>query len=215
MTRSEAIVRRKFLKAGLIVAGLPFCPEAIWFDSAPLPGTIETPAEGTPIGPREIIKGLDGMSWVADKRNTFAGGHNAAAVISSAFFCREQKLDVDTQKEILAYLDARLFKNPIYAAARPREAADPRLVEGHCSRTSTPASPRCAGKATTSSSRSPASSALRAVPEAATPRAGSTVCGRWSGASGSSTGTAANDSDPLVGPLMTCRSSSTSFSRSS
>ena len=128
MTRSDAIVRRQLLKAGLIVAGMPFCPEALFDRRAAADD--EKPAEDTPIGPREIIKGLDGMSWVADKRNTFAGGHNAAAVISSAFFCREQKLDADTQKEILAYLDARLFKNPIYAAARPREAADPRLVEG-------------------------------------------------------------------------------------
>ena len=70
------------------------------------------------------------MSRVADTGNTFVGGHNAAAVISSAFFCREQKLGADTQREILAYLDARLLKNPIYAAARPKEAADPRLVEG-------------------------------------------------------------------------------------
>src|SRR6185437_3298340 len=87
-------------------------------------------AEDTPIGPREMIKGLDGMSRVAETGNTFGLGHNAAAVISSAFFCREQKLDADTQKEILAYLDARLLKNPIYAAARPKEAADPKLTEG-------------------------------------------------------------------------------------
>ena len=84
----------------------------------------------TPIGPREIVKGLDGMSRVAEKGNVFGLGHNAAAVISSAFFCREQKLDADTQKEILAYLDARLLKNPIYEAPRPKEAADPKLVEG-------------------------------------------------------------------------------------
>jgi hypothetical protein len=128
MTHPDAIVRRQLLKAGLIVAGVPFCPEALFDRRAAADD--EKPAEDTPIGPREIIKGLDGMSWVADKPNTFAGGHNAAAVISSAFFCREQKLDADTQKEILAYLDARLFKNSIYAAARPREAADPGLVEG-------------------------------------------------------------------------------------
>ncbi len=87
-------------------------------------------AEDTSIGPREIVKGLDGMSRVAETGNTFGLGHNAAAVISSAFFCREQKLDADTQKEILAYLDTRLLKNPIYAAARPKEAADPKLTEG-------------------------------------------------------------------------------------
>src|SRR4051794_27015741 len=127
MTRSDAIVRRQLLK-GLIVVGLPFCPEALFDRRAAADD--EKPAEDAPIGPREIIKGLDGMSRVADAGNTFAGGHNAAAVISSAFFCHEQKLDADTQKEILTYLDARLFKNPIYAAARPSEAADPRLVEG-------------------------------------------------------------------------------------
>ena len=128
MTRSDAIVRRQLLKAGLIVAGAPFCPEAL-FDRRAAAGD-EGPGGDAPIGPREIIKGLDGMSRVADKGNTFAGGHNAAAVISSAFFCREQGLDADTQKEILAFLDARLLKNPIYAAARPREAADPGLVAG-------------------------------------------------------------------------------------
>src|SRR5580698_6813046 len=104
MTRSDAIVRRQFLKAGLIVAGAPFCPEAL-FDRRAFADD-EKPAEESRIGPREIVKGLDGMSRVADKRNTFAGGHNAAAVISSAFFCGEQKLDADTQKEMLAYLDA-------------------------------------------------------------------------------------------------------------
>jgi hypothetical protein len=126
VTRSDAIARRQLLKAGLIVAGFEFCPEAL-FDRRAAADDKKT---DTPIGPREIVKGLDGMSRVADKGNTFAGGHNAAAVISSAFFCREQKLDADTQNEILAYLDARLLKNPIYAAARPKEAADPKLVEG-------------------------------------------------------------------------------------
>ena len=127
MARSDAIVRRKLLKAGLIIAGAPFCPEALFDRRA---AADEKPAEDTPIGRREIVKGLDGMSRVADKGNTFAGGHNAAAVISSAFFCREQKLDVDTQKEILAYLETRLLKNPIYEAARPEQAADPKLTEG-------------------------------------------------------------------------------------
>ncbi|HEV3440150.1 MAG TPA: hypothetical protein VG122_22470, partial [Gemmata sp.] len=126
MTRSDAILRRQLLKAGLIVAGAPFCAEA-FFDGRAVADEEKT---DTPVGQREIVKGLDGMSRVADKGNTFGLGHNAAAVISSAFFCREQKLDSDTQKEILAFLDARLLKNPIYAAARPKEAADPKLVEG-------------------------------------------------------------------------------------
>jgi hypothetical protein len=128
MTRSDAIVRRQLLKAGLIVAGMPFCPEALFDRRAAADD--EQPAEDTPIGAREMIKGLDGMSRVAETGNTFGLGHNAAAVISSAFFCREQKLDANTQKEVLAFLDARLLKNSIYAAARPEEAADPKLTEG-------------------------------------------------------------------------------------
>jgi len=63
MTRSDAIVRWQLLKAGLIVAGVPFCPEALFDRRAAADD--EKPAEDTPIGPREIIKGLDGMSWVA------------------------------------------------------------------------------------------------------------------------------------------------------
>ena len=108
------------MKAGLIIAGAPFCAEALFDGRAAADD--EKLAEDTPIGPREIVKGLDGMSRVAETGNTFGLGHNAAAVISSAFFCREQKLDADTQKEILAYLDARLLKNPIYAGFTRHEA---------------------------------------------------------------------------------------------
>lgn len=128
MMCSDAITRRQIIKAGLIIAGAPFSPEGL-FDGGPAAGD-EKPAQETPIGSREIIKGLDGMSRVAEAGNTFGLGHNAAAVISSAFFCREQRLDADTQKGILAYLDARLLKNPIYAVARPNEAADPTLIDG-------------------------------------------------------------------------------------
>lgn len=128
MTRSDAITRRQLIKAGLIIPGASFCAEALFDRRAAADD--EKPAEDTPIGPREIVKGLDGMSRVAETGNTFGLGHNAAAVISSAFFCREQKLDDDTQQQILAYLDARLLKNPIYAAARPNEAADSKLTEG-------------------------------------------------------------------------------------
>ena len=126
MTRSDSIARRQLLKAGLIIAGAPFCPETL-FDRRAFAGDEKT---DTPIGPREIVKGLDGMSRVAEKGSVFGLGHNAAAVISSAFFCREQKLDADTQKEILAYLDAGLLKSPIYETPRPKEFADPKLVEG-------------------------------------------------------------------------------------
>ena len=128
MSRSDAITRRQLVKTGLIIAGAPFCAEALFDRRAA--AFDEKPADDSPIGAREIIKGLDGMSRVAEAGNTFGLGHNAAAVISSAFFCREQKLDTGTQHEILAYLDARLLKNPIYAAARPNETADPQLIEG-------------------------------------------------------------------------------------
>jgi hypothetical protein len=166
MTRSDAIVRRQLLKAGLIVAGAPFCPEAL-FDRRACADD-EKPAEDTPIGTREIVKGLDGMSWVADKRNTFAGGHNAAAVISSAFFCREQNLGADTQKEILAYLDARLLKNPIYEAAWPKEAADPKLIEGLLEDLDAGIA-TLRGKGHNIIFAVTCLKALRAVPEAATP----------------------------------------------
>ena len=108
------------------------------------------------------------MSRVAEKRNTFAGGHNAAAVISSTFFCREQKLDADTQKEILAYLDARLLKNPIYAAARPKEASELRLVEGLLEDLDAGIA-TLRGKGHNIIFAVTCLKALRAVPEAATP----------------------------------------------
>ncbi len=195
MTRSDAIVRRQLLKAGLIVAGLPFCPEALFDRRAAADD--EQPAADTPIGPREIIKGLDGMSRVADKRNTFAGGHNAAAVISSVFFCREQKLDAGTQKEVLAYLDARLFKNPIYAAPRPREAADPGLVERLLEDLDAGIA-TLRGKGHNIIFAVTCLKALRAVPEAATPER---IDGlrKMVQSFGKTRGPAANDSDPLVG----------------
>jgi hypothetical protein len=195
MTRSDAIVRRQLLKAGLIVAGVPFCPDALFDRRAA--ADVETPPEDTPIGPREIIKGLDGMSWVADKGDAFAGGHNAAAVISSAFFCREQGLDADTQKEILAYLDARLLKNPIYAAARPREAADPGLIEGLLEDLDAGIA-TLRGKGHNIIFAVTCLKALRAVPEAATPER---IDGlrRMIRSFGKTRGGAAKDTDPLVG----------------
>lgn len=166
MTRSDAIARRQLLKAGLVVAGAPFCPDALF------PGRAAAddgkPANDTPIGRREIVRGLDGMSRVADPgNNPFAGGHNAAAVISSAFFCKEQKLGADVQKEVLSVMEARLLTSPIYAA-RPDEAADPKLAEGLLADLD-------AGIATLRSSghniifAATCLKALRQVPEAATP----------------------------------------------
>jgi hypothetical protein len=49
--------------------------------------------------------------------------------MSSAFFCREQKIATDTQKEILSLVEARLLKSRIYKA-RPEEKADPALIKG-------------------------------------------------------------------------------------
>ena len=194
MTLSDAIVRRQLLKAGLIVAGLPFCPEALFDRRAAADD--ERPAEDTPIGPREIIKGLDGMSRVADIGDTFGDGHNAAAVMSSAFFCREQKLDADTQREILAYLDARLLKNPIYAAARPKEAADPGLVEGLLEDLDAGMA-TLRGKGHNIIFAVACLKALRAVPEASTPER---IDGlrRMVQSFGKTRGGAAKDSDPLV-----------------
>lgn len=193
MTRSDAILRRQLLKAGLIVAGAPFCPEAL-FDRC---AAAEDEKTDTPIGPREIVKGLDGMSRVADKGNTFGLGHNAAAVISSAFFCREQKLDADTQKEVLAYLDARLLKNAIYATARPKEAADPKLIEGLLEDLDAGIA-TLRGKGHNIIFAVICLKALRTVPEAATPER---IDGlrKMVRSFGKTKGEAAKDSDPLVG----------------
>jgi hypothetical protein len=154
------------MKAGLIIAGAPFCAEAL-FDRrvAADDGKV---AEVAPIGPREIVRGLDGMSRVAEAGNTFGLGHNAAAVISSAFFCREQRLDVDTQRELRAFLDARLLKNPIYAAPRPKEAADPKLTEGLLEDLDAGIA-RLRGKGHNIIFAVICLKALRAVPEAVTP----------------------------------------------
>jgi hypothetical protein len=195
MTRSDKIARRQLLKAGLILAGAPFCPEAL-FDRPAIAGDRKA-ADDMPIGPREMVKGLDGMSRVADKGNTFGLGHNAAAVINSAFFCREQKLGADTQKEILAFLDARLLKNEIYAAARPKEAADPKFVEGLLEDLDAGIA-TLRGKGHNIIFAVTCLKALRAVPEAATPE-------RMDGlrkmvrSFGKTKGGAEKDSDPLVG----------------
>lgn len=195
MTRSDAIVRRQLLKAGVILAGVPFCAEALFDGRAAADD--EKPAEDTPIGRREIVRGLDGMSRVAEKGGVFGLGHNAAAVISSAFFCREQKLGADTQKEILAFLDARLLKNPIYADARPKESADPKLVEGLLEDLDAGIA-TLRGKGHNIIFAVASLKALRAVSEAATPER---VAGlrKMVRSFGKTTGGAAKDSDPLVG----------------
>ncbi len=195
MTRSDAIRRRQLLKAGLSLAGAPFCPEALFDGRAA--AADEKPAEDTPVGRREIVQGLDGMSRVAEKGGVFGLGHNAAAVISSAFFCREQKLDADTQKEIRDFLDARLLKNPIYAAPRPKQAADPKLVEGLLEDLDAGIA-TLRGKGHNIIFVVACLKALRAVPEAATPER---IDGlrKMVRSFGKTRGGAAKDADPLVG----------------
>jgi hypothetical protein len=127
MKKQDADARRHFLKTGIAAAGT-----ALWsgtfFESIAAAGQQKTPAEAGTIGRRELLEGLDGMSRVADAHNTFVGGHTAAAVMASAFFCREQKLDDQTQKEILSIIETRLLKRDIYAP-RPKETSDPALVK--------------------------------------------------------------------------------------
>ncbi len=194
MTRSNMIVRRQILKAGLIVAGAPFCPEALFDGRA---AADDGKPEDVPIGPREIVKGLDGMSRVAEKGNVFGLGHNAAAVISSAFFCREQKLDTDTQKEILTFLDGHLLKNSIYAAARPKGTADPKLVEGLLEDLDAGIT-KVRGKGHNIIFAVASLKALREVPEAATPER---IAGlrKMVQSFGKTKGAVEKDSDPLVG----------------
>jgi hypothetical protein len=129
MQNSDAMDRRELLKAGFLAAGTGLWSGTLFHTSASADEPA-TSAEAATIGRRELVKGLDGMSRVADKgHDPFAGGHNAAAVMASAFFCREQKLDEPTQKEVLALVEARLLTSPIYEP-RPKETADPALVEG-------------------------------------------------------------------------------------
>jgi hypothetical protein len=199
MKLSDKLVRRRLLKAGLIVAGAEFCPEAL-FDRR-VAADDKNAADDMLIGTREIVKGLDGMSRVADKGGVFGLGHNAAAVISSAFFCREQQLDGDTQKELLAFLDARLLNNSIYAEPRPQETADPQLVEGLLEDLDA-GIVTLRGKGHNIIFAVACLKALRAAPEAATPERidGLRKMVRSFGKTGGKVGdTAAKDSEPLVG----------------
>jgi hypothetical protein len=125
MEESEAIVRRTVLKVGLIAVSAGLWPETLF----QAPASAADTKIASVIGRPELLQGLDGMSRVVEKGNVFGGGHNAAAVLASALFCREQKLDEGTQGEILSLVKARLLTSPIYEP-RPQEAADPALVEG-------------------------------------------------------------------------------------
>lgn len=130
MNPSNEIARRDFLeRAGLLAAG-----GGLWFDT--LFQGVATADEKQPVAEdgavwrREILKGLDGMSRAADVGSySFVNAHLAAAVISSAFFCREQQLDDETRKELLSVVEARLLTKPIFEP-RQAERAEPELVVG-------------------------------------------------------------------------------------
>jgi hypothetical protein len=126
MRDTDAAKRRAFLKEAVLSAGAALWSGTYFQQFAG--AEKQTPAEAAPIGRRELVTGLDGMSRVGEPGNDpFTGGHTAAAVMSAAFFCREQKIGADTQKEILSLVESRLLKNRIYAP-RPEEKADPELV---------------------------------------------------------------------------------------
>ncbi len=122
------LARRDVLKAaGLFAAGTGL---SRLLGPWPARGERQQPAAAMPIGQREILAGLDAMSRVADDGNDpFADGHAAAAVMASAFFCKENDLDVATQDAIRALLEGRLLAGPLFAP-RPQEAADPALAQG-------------------------------------------------------------------------------------
>jgi hypothetical protein len=129
MKYADAVKRRVFLKEAVLSTGAGLW-SGTFFQRHAAADKKQPPAESDPIGRRELVKGLDGMSRVADPgQNPFADGHTAAAVMSSAFFCREQEIDSNTQKEILSLVEARLLKSPSYAPC-PEAKADPELVEG-------------------------------------------------------------------------------------
>ena len=72
MQLPDAIARRQLLKAGLLVAGGELLwPEALF--SAP--AADDRPAKAPLIGPREIIKGLDGMKLRPDDRRKIYFGN--------------------------------------------------------------------------------------------------------------------------------------------
>lgn len=130
MSTAEELARRDVLKsAGLFAAGVGLWPGALLGRRAT--GSTSTPrANAASIGRREIVAGLDGMSRVANPGyDPFTDGHGAAAVIASAFFCRENELDEPTQETILSLIGSRFLTSPIYAP-RAEEPADPELVSG-------------------------------------------------------------------------------------
>ena len=130
MKRSNEITRRNLLqRTGLLAAGAGLWSETL-FQKLARADEKKPTAEAAAVGRREILKGLDGMSRAADPgSHSFVNGHIAAAVISSAFFCREEKLDDETRKEMLSLVETRLLTKPIFEP-RKEERADPDLVAG-------------------------------------------------------------------------------------
>jgi len=86
MKDTDAAERRQFLKMAVLSAGAGLWSETFFQRLAPADQK-QPPAAATPIGRRELVKGLDGMSLVAEPgQNPFTGGHTAAAVML-AFVC--------------------------------------------------------------------------------------------------------------------------------
>jgi hypothetical protein len=130
MKRSNEMTRRNFLqRTGLMAAGAGLWSEAL-FPQLARADANRPMADDDTTGRREILKGLDGMSRAADPGSpSFVNAHMAAAVISSAFFCREEKLDDETRKAVLSLVETRLLTKPIFEP-RKEERADPDLVAG-------------------------------------------------------------------------------------
>lgn len=121
MSVTHGIGRRDVLKRAALAAAVT--------ELVPCGSARAQPAPRSTVGRGVLLKGLDGMSRVADPgSDPFTHGHMAAAVMSSSFFCRQEKLDEATQKELLALVEGRLLTAPIYAP-RAEERADPALIE--------------------------------------------------------------------------------------
>ncbi|MBM83427.1 MAG: hypothetical protein CMJ78_22950 [Planctomycetaceae bacterium] len=121
---TKSLTRRSLLEAGCTVAGTGLTIDALF------PTTLSAEDKADPsIGRRELILGLDGMSRVVEQRRHFGGGHNAAAVMASAFFCREQKIGEGAPDEIFSFVQKTLLTSSIYKP-RPKEMAAPELVDG-------------------------------------------------------------------------------------
>ena len=127
--RSPSDARRGFLQTALAAMGYGTFVTTLYPNRAQAKAT--APKSEPSIGTSEILKGLDGMSRTSIKgRNPFVDAHNAAAVIASGFFCREQEVPAETQEALKSFIERRLFKNPIYQHGQPEEDAGPDLIEG-------------------------------------------------------------------------------------